>query len=49
MIKELLHAKIKNPLNAAEDNVVRQRFSVLRIGRNGATIVPGRKADSIEK
>ena len=49
MIKELLYAKIKNPLVADENRVVRQRSTVLRIGRNGATIVPGRKADSIEK
>jgi len=49
MIKELLYAKIKSPLSADENRVARQRSTVLRIGRNGAKTLQGRKADSIEK
>jgi len=39
----------KERLNAAKNNFFRQRSTVLRIGRNGAKIVPGRNADSVGK
>ncbi len=43
------HAKMQGCLRQEASQVHRQRFSVLRIGRNGAKIVPGRKADLVRK